>query len=101
MEKNIFPVPQVRDALGRFERVQLYTDGQGAEYDRNRDLQESRFKTVALPLYVVIDPASEREIARVEGLTRDPAEFTRFLERSLAAAGPGGGAQQARVTPPQ
>jgi thiol:disulfide interchange protein DsbD len=101
MEKNIFVVPQVRAALGRFERVQLYTDGQGAEYDRNRDLQETRFKTVALPLYVIVDPTSEREIARVEGLTRDAAEFTRFLERSLATEAPAPGAEQARVTPPE
>ncbi len=98
MEKNIFPVPAVRDALGRFERVQLYTDGQGPEYDTNRDLQEQRFQTVALPLYVVIDPASEREIARVEGLTRDPREFAQFLEKSLDTASGVPDRTQARVT---
>jgi thiol:disulfide interchange protein len=91
MEKNIFPRPEVRAALERFERVQLYTDGQGTEYDKNRALQETRFNTVALPLYVIVDPATEREIGRVEGLTRDPSEFARFLERSLAST-PGGGA---------
>jgi thiol:disulfide interchange protein len=89
MEKNVFPVPDVRIALERFERVQLYTDGQGAKYDRNRELQETRFKTVALPLYVVVDPVTEREIGRVEGLTRDPSEFARFLERSLATTAGG------------
>lgn len=99
MEKNIFPVPEVRTALDKFELVQLYTDGQGEQYDRNRDLQESRFKTVALPLYVVVDPSGEREIGRVEGLTRDPAEFARFLERSLQGAPAGGDRTQARLTP--
>lgn len=93
MEKNIFPLPDVRAALERFERVQLYTDGQGPEYDKNRELQETRFNTVALPLYVIVDPATEREIGRVEGLTRDGSEFARFLERNLASM-PGGGASR-------
>lgn len=97
MEKNVFPVPQVRDSLARFELVQLYTDGQGPEYDRNRELQESRFKTVALPLYVVLDPSTESEIGRVEGLTRDPAEFARFLARSLQTAAIGSDQTQARA----
>jgi thiol:disulfide interchange protein DsbD len=95
MEKNIFPRPEVRAALERFERVQLYTDGQGPEYDKNRELQEMRFKTVALPLYVIVDPATEREIGRVEGLTRDPSEFARFLEHSLASTPGAGGARVA------
>jgi thiol:disulfide interchange protein len=79
MEANIFPVPEVRGELERFVRVQLYTDGQGEKYDRNRDFQETRFGTVALPLYVVVDPVTERETARFEGLTRDSSEFAAFL----------------------
>lgn len=86
MEKNIFTVPEVRDELARFERVQLYTDGQGSEYDINRALQEEKFKSIALPLYVVIDSTTEIEIARVEGLTRDPGEFVRFLKTSFDVA---------------
>ncbi|MBK6315912.1 MAG: hypothetical protein IPF53_16870 [Blastocatellia bacterium] len=91
MEKNIFTVPEVREELERFERVQLYTDGQGTEYDRNREMQEQKFNSIALPLYVVIDSTTETEIARVEGLTRDPDEFVRFLKssREIAAARPG------------
>lgn len=80
MEQNIFPVPAVRTELDRFELVQLFTDGQGPEYDKNRELQETKFGTVALPLYVVIDPKDEREVRRVEGLTRSPDEFAGFLK---------------------
>lgn len=79
MEKNVFPTPEVRRELERFVRVQLFTDGQGEEYDRNREMQEARFGTVALPLYVVLDGRTERELARHEGLTRDPSEFASFL----------------------
>jgi thiol:disulfide interchange protein len=80
METNVFPVPEVRSELEKFVRVQLYTDGQGAVYDRNREFQESRFNTVALPLYVLVDPANERETSRFEGLTRNPTEFVEFLK---------------------
>ncbi|HQR39456.1 MAG TPA: cytochrome c biogenesis protein CcdA [Blastocatellia bacterium] len=97
MEKNIFPVPEVRDELNRYQLVQLFTDGQGPEYDRNRALQEQRFNTVALPLYVVIDPKDDREVARVEGLTRDPSEFVKFLRSSRETASAGVGAAEARV----
>jgi thiol:disulfide interchange protein len=80
MEKNVFPVPEVRTELEKFIRVQLYTDGQGETYDRNREFQESRFNTIALPLYVMLDPATERETGRFEGLTRNPSEFAEFLK---------------------
>jgi thiol:disulfide interchange protein len=80
MEKNVFPVREVRTELEKFVRVQLYTDGQGEEYDKNREFQESRFNTVALPLYVMLDPTTERETGRFEGLTRNPAEFAEFLK---------------------
>jgi thiol:disulfide interchange protein DsbD len=85
METNVFPVPEVRGELEKFVLVQLYTDGQGPVYDRNREFQESRFKTIALPLYVMIDPSTERETGRFEGLTRNPGEFVEFLKAGTRA----------------
>ncbi len=83
MEANIFSEPDVRSMLGRFVLVQLYTDGVGDVYARNRDFQEVRFGTVALPFYAVLSP-TDREIARFPGLTRDKALFLRFLQMGLA-----------------
>jgi len=78
MEANMFPRPEIRDALKGFVRARLYTDGQGPVYDRQQRFQQERFATVALPLYAIID-TDQRAIATFAGLTRDPQEFLRFL----------------------
>jgi thiol:disulfide interchange protein DsbD len=78
MEANMFPRPDVRAALDTFVRARLYTDGRGVLYEKQQRLQQERFRTVALPLYAIIDP-EQRAIATFAGLTRDPQEFLRFL----------------------
>jgi thiol:disulfide interchange protein len=79
MEANMFPRPDVRAALDRFVRVRLYTDGQGPVYEQQQRYQQTRFRTVALPLYAIVDP-DQRTVATFAGLTRDQAEFLRFLQ---------------------
>ncbi|MGH9411075.1 MAG: protein-disulfide reductase DsbD family protein [Vicinamibacterales bacterium] len=78
MEANMFPRPDVRDALSHFVRARLYTDGQGAMFEQQQRFQEQTFQTVALPLYAIVD-ASGRPIATFAGLTRDSSEFLKFL----------------------
>jgi len=78
MEANMFPRPEVRAALDGFVRARLYTDGQGAVYERQQRFQQDQFKTVALPLYAIVDP-DRRAIATFAGLTRDQTEFLAFL----------------------
>jgi len=79
METNIFPDPRVRKELERFVLAELYTDRQTAEDDRNSAMQEAKFKTVALPLYVIVGPDGN-ELAQFAGLTRDKGEFLSFLQ---------------------
>ena len=79
MEANMFPRPEVRQRLNTFVRARLYTDGQGEIYERQQRYQQERFKTVALPLYAILAPDG-RTLATFAGLTRDPAEFLRFLD---------------------
>jgi thiol:disulfide interchange protein DsbD len=79
MEANMFPRAEVRAALDTFVRARLYTDGQGPVYEQQQRFQQERFKTVALPLYAIIDP-DRRPIATFAGLTRDQGEFLRFLQ---------------------
>ena len=79
MEANMFPRREIRDRLQDFVRARLYTDGQGARYERQQRYQQERFKTVALPLYAIVD-GDQRTIATFAGLTRDSSEFIRFLE---------------------
>ena len=82
MEANIFPEPEVHNLLKQYVRVQLYTDGREVVHKHNREFQESRFGTVALPLYVVISPSDET-IASFPGMTRDKNVFVKFLEKGF------------------
>ena len=78
MEKNIFSHP---DVMARFQQqfvlVQLYTDG-GEKADENRRMQISRFKTVALPLYVILD-ADDNMLSKRAGIIKPANKFLQFL----------------------
>jgi thiol:disulfide interchange protein DsbD len=78
MESNIFGRPDVAAALDQYVLSRLYTDGQGALYEKQQDFQERQFGTVALPLYAIVD-ANGRTVRTFAGLTRSPAEFLAFL----------------------
>jgi thiol:disulfide interchange protein DsbD len=79
METNIFTDPQVKKELERFVLAELFTDRQTPEDERNSELQEKNFGTVALPLYAVVAPDGEK-LALFEGLTRDKNQFITFLQ---------------------
>jgi len=83
MEANIFSRPDVGAELGQFVLARLYTDGEGAIYERQQAFQEQTFGTVALPLYAVVDADGKVRLT-FTGLTRDPAEFIAFLKRARA-----------------
>lgn len=83
MEANVFTRPEIKNLVKQFIKTRLFTDGQGEEYENNRAFQESRFGTVALPLYVIMS-SDDHEIARFPGLTRNHEEFKQFLERGLS-----------------
>ena len=78
MEKNIFSHP---DVMARFQQefvlVQLYTDG-GEKAGENQRMQISRFKTVALPLYVILD-ADDNLLAKRAGIIKPAEKFLQFL----------------------
>ncbi|HWZ59242.1 MAG TPA: thioredoxin family protein, partial [Gemmatimonadaceae bacterium] len=81
MEANIFSRPEVERALSKYELARLFTDGEGSLYEQQQAYQESHYNTVALPLYAVIAPDGHT-IATFAGLTRDPAAFVAFLQRT-------------------
>jgi thiol:disulfide interchange protein len=88
MEKKVFPTPEVAAQLREFVRVRLYTDGSGSEAEidtRNRDYQNKRFSTVALPFYVILTPDDEF-IDSFDGLTYDTQKFADFLKNGLTRA---------------
>ena len=88
MEANVFPVPAVAERLrGDFVLLRLYTDDRpdGPRFQR---YQLRLTGTTALPTYAVVDPVSEKLLARHSG-TASPARFAAFLTRAAAAFGEG------------
>jgi thiol:disulfide interchange protein DsbD len=83
MEANILPLPAVHTELGRFIRLQLFTDGSGKQCEDNQKYQKDKFGTIALPLYVILDPTGNK-IASFPGMTRKSEEFLRFLRTPFA-----------------
>jgi thiol:disulfide interchange protein DsbD len=78
MEANMFPRADVRRALEPFVRVRLFTDGADERCRAQQAMEEAMFRTVALPLYAIVDTAGVPR-ATFLGMTRDANEFMRFL----------------------
>ena len=81
METNIFTINSIEDKLQKYVLVSLYTDS-GKDFNQKRQYQIERFKTAALPFYVILDP-SDNIIGTFPGLTRDKKEFESFLDKGL------------------
>jgi hypothetical protein len=83
----------VQELLKNYVFAELYTDRRDPAHkqkdEENARLQEDRFATAALPLYVVLGPDG-RERARLLGKSNVP-EFVEFLKKGLQApSSPGG-----------
>lgn len=86
MEANIIADAEVQRVLADFVTAELYTDRERPEDEYHSKLQEQKFGTVALPLYVVLDPQGN-VLSRQPGLTRDKAAFLRFLQTGASKFG--------------
>jgi len=97
MEKGPMSKPDIEERLGRFVRIQLFTDTvpipdkkeAGRLLDLNVRLQEEWFGDVTLPSYVVIPP--DRSVLKdpskiIDTLKgkREDQEFAQFLDRGWA-----------------
>jgi thiol:disulfide interchange protein DsbD len=87
MEENMFPDPLVKKEMDRFVLAKLYTDRDTPEHkaedEKNAVRQTDKFKSAALPFYVIISP-DEKALAQFQSLTRDKQEFIGFLQRGAS-----------------
>ncbi|MCX6635766.1 MAG: thioredoxin family protein, partial [Acidobacteria bacterium] len=79
MKANLFRRPEIAAALKDFILLELYTDGADQASEQNQKLQETRFSTIAIPYYAVLN-ADEKVLGTFPGLTRNPVEFLAFLD---------------------
>ncbi len=93
----MFSKPSIKELLKQYTLVQLYTDVVPARYqpttsaEENRQLQNEKFGTAQLPLYVILKPVGEgqyKEISRYEeGKINNVAAFVQFLRDPLESSG--------------
>ena len=81
MEANVFPKKEVEAELNKFILVHLYTDGEGEIYERQQQMEQDMFGTVALPFYAVVD-GDGKTVSSFPGLTRNVSEFVDFLKKA-------------------
>jgi thiol:disulfide interchange protein DsbD len=81
MEANVFPKKEVEAEMSKFALARLYTDGDGAIYEKQQQFQEQTFQTVALPFYAIMD-GDGKTVSTFPGLTRNVSEFVDFLKKS-------------------
>lgn len=81
MEANIFTKAEVRNELSKFLLSRLYTDGEGEVYERQQQMEQDMFGTVALPFYAILD-GDGKTVATFAGLTRSTPEFIDFLQKA-------------------
>ena len=84
MKANLFPRPEIQGALRKFVLLELYTDGTDSVSSKNQDLEQTRFSTVALPYYAVLDEQGNK-LSDQAGLTRNPRTFLAFLNKGLSS----------------
>ncbi len=81
MEANVFTKREVETEMSKFVLARLYTDGDGENYERQQQYQETNFRTVALPFYAILE-ADGKTVSTFPGLTRNVPEFVDFLQKA-------------------
>lgn len=98
-ERAVFIKPEIKDLLGKYVLIHLYTDNVPPQYhstttgEQNHDLQERQFHDVQLPLYAIVKPKADggfEVVGRpyVEGKINNVDGFARFLQDPLKGVGP-------------
>jgi hypothetical protein len=93
----VFSKPSIKELLGQYTLVQLYTDAVPPHFqpttsaDENRQLLNDVFGTAQLPTYVILKPLGEskyKEVGRYdEGKINNVPAFAQFLQKPLAGIG--------------
>ncbi len=86
MEATVFKRQDVNQILEKFVLARLYTDNGTPLNDTNRDIEENRFNTIALPYYVIVSP-DDKPLATFPGFTRNAEDFKSFLMLQKQSSG--------------
>jgi hypothetical protein len=92
-ESSVFSQPAVKEKLGQYVLVRLYTDKVRAGFEQTmtpeqvRAFQQEHFQSAQLPLYAVLRPKGDSfEVVGApyaEGKINSPEAFVQFLRKPL------------------
>jgi thiol:disulfide interchange protein DsbD len=84
MKANMFPRPEIADAVKDMVLLELYTDA-GKQAEDFQKLEQDKFQTVAVPYYAILDSGGN-VVAQFAGSTPDATKFLTFLKTRPAGA---------------
>ncbi len=79
MKANMWPRPEIAEAMKDLVLVELYTDGTDKASEENQKLEDEKFQTVAIPYYAVLDPDG-KVLATLPGRSTNPQEVLAFVK---------------------
>lgn len=84
MDANVFPRPEIMEAVKDLVPVELFVDGTDKASDENGKLELEHFKVDEMPYYALVD-ADEKIIATFADRATDPQKFLSFLKKRPGA----------------
>lgn len=84
MDANVFPRPEIMDAMKDLVPVELFIDGSDQASEDNGKFEEDRFKVASMPYYALID-ANQTIVATFPDRATDPRQFLAFLKKRPGA----------------
>jgi hypothetical protein len=84
MEEKVFRIAAVAAELENYVEARLHTDsGDKKKQEEFKSLEISLADTLANPVYVILDPKTEKKLGTFTGATlRDHTPFLRFLQQA-------------------
>ncbi len=79
MDRNIFPRPDIMDAMKDLVPAELFVDGTDQASEDNAKFEEDHFKVASMPYYAIID-ANQNIVAFFGDRATDPRQFLTFLK---------------------
>ncbi len=84
MEESIFPAPAVAEVLREhYVEARLHMDVDEVR-EKYHDLQDRLVGTLAVPVYVLLDPVTGKVLDRHYGWLPSEGGFAAFLEKPLS-----------------
>ncbi len=79
MEMNMFTRDKAGMLMNEMVKVKLYTDSRKPTEIANRKMQQERYGSIDLPLYVILD--NDEKVIATKAFTRNENEFIDFLKK--------------------